>query len=213
MEFYSSFAFILGSSCSQLYVLPKAMRLTRRNSKGREFCLQKSSNETWSDFWVQYLIATRYIQLEKCICVKWKWSCKYNNFFFFYSLETYSQISFMKSENMAACFFTIHRTVFSHCITMHKIICHTWSWHCTALSPCLGFSSVSINSTLTSWLLGAMGACLMLVWVSRGQSSCLYSAGQGKLSCVTHGPCVGLACLSCCQTFLILFPISSTTVT
>jgi len=94
------------------------------------------------------------------------------------------------------------------CCSQNCVICHTLSWHCTVPSWCPDFSSASINSTLTGWLLWAMDACLVLVRASQGNRASAFivlsRAGWAGLR-VTHRLCVGLACPSCCQTFLILF--------
>lgn len=51
--------------------------------------------------------------------------------------------------------FAVHRTMFSQCIRMHPIICHHLSKHCTAPSPCPGFSSDSADS-----FPGSLSTCL-----------------------------------------------------
>jgi len=53
----------------------------------------------------------------------------------------------------ACIFFAAHRTVFSQCIKMHKIICHHLSEHYTAPPFCSDFSPNNVNRALTFWLL------------------------------------------------------------
>jgi len=60
---------------------------------------------------------------------------------------------FHQNRKHSCIFFTVPKTVFSQSIRMHTIICHNLSWHCTVPSLCPDFSSDSVDSTLTVWLL------------------------------------------------------------
>ena len=93
--------------------------------------LQKSSQETWSNFWL-IMIATPYTPFENSHVKHLGWlkiETQVHNFFFS-NLETCSQIPLFKWKAMLY-IFTVHRIVFSWCIKMHNITCHTELalWH------------------------------------------------------------------------------------
>ena len=97
--------------------------------------LIKSGKETWSDFWVENLIATQYIPFENFQVVYLCWLEMESQIYkkvdnFFCNPETCSHIP-LSQQKARLHIFTVYRTVFSQCIEFHKIICHNLSWHCT----------------------------------------------------------------------------------
>ena len=79
----------------------------------------------------------------------------YSKIDFFFFLQSWNLFSnfFIKMKSMTmGFFFPVHRPAFTQCIKMHKLVCHNWSYHCMAPSPCPGSSPVV-------WLALSDGCC------------------------------------------------------
>ena len=80
---------------------------------------------------------------------------------FFGNLETYSEIPLSKHKLYSVVVVVVvHGTVFSQCIKMYKIICHSLIQHCTVFSLCTGLSLDSASHTVMFGCCQEMGMCL-----------------------------------------------------
>lgn len=108
--------------------------------------------------------------------------------------------------------FAVHRPVFTQYIKIHKLLCITLSWHCTAPSLCSGFNPDRANTALVfSWCWGAGVGHL----VGQRQSYCHDGMGLGSATASMSklgDSGWGHACIKIIPTFdlrLIYFYVSS----
>lgn len=93
--------------------------------------------------------------------------------FFFWQSRNLSSNFFFKMESMATYFF-VHRLVYTHCIKVHKLVCHNLNYRCMAPFLCPG-------SSPNVWLVLSDGC-----WRGRATSMMVSSkaAVQAVLGCM-----------------------------
>lgn len=93
-------------------------------------------------------------------------------------------------------FFSVHRTVFSQCIKVHKIICHNLSWHCNVPSLYPSFSPYKADCTAISVCCWVMGVCLGLTQATQWGRTDRGTTLQPVLGCIRPTGC-GLDSWTC----------------